>query len=312
MPILRYHAEEFAAGNPLLVGTHDLEVTWEQINWAAQTVGKAEHHVGVHGLFSLFEAVYRTTIVWANLMESAAGRLIKSPAYLALDPSEKGSISYYLGLIFAKLFAFRRLDTPWLLHFDVYGGEHDALLEGAEKPDLIGLNAAGHWIVYEAKGRTGGFSTSVLEEAKDQAQEITTIGGVEPTLRIGSLVYFRSDGLHLSVVDPPSSKRRRRSRNVKLSEQEFLASYYSMLNAALDLRRDARREDRDGEEYRILELNDLDVAIGVPARPLRERRVIAPAHVDAPRFVGPDGVEITLGEAWSPVNMRRDPRLRTR
>jgi hypothetical protein len=42
--------------------------------------------------------------------------------------------------------------------------------------------------------------------------------------------------------------------------------YYSMLNAALDVRRDARREDRDGEEYRILELSDLDVAIGVPVR----------------------------------------------
>ena len=311
MPILRYHAEDFAAGNALLVGTHDIEVTWEQINWAAQTVGKAEHHVGVHGLFSLFEAVYRTTIVWANLMESAAGRLIKSPAYEALDPSEKGSISYYLGLIFAKLFASLRLDTHWLLHFDVYGEEHDALLEGAEKPDLIGLNEAGDWIVYEAKGRTNGFLASVLEEAKDQAEEITTIGGVEPTLRIGSLVYFRSDGLHLSVVDPPAGKRRR-SRNVKVSKQEFLASYYSMLNAAIDIRRDARREDRDGEEYRILELNDLDVAIGVPARRPPERRVIAPANVGAPGFLGPDGVEITLGDAWSQVNMRRDPRLRTR
>jgi hypothetical protein len=311
MPIVRYHAEQFAAGNPLLVGAHDLDVTWEEINWAAQTVGKAEHHVGVHGLFSLFESVYRTTIVWANLMESGAGRLIKSPAYEALDPSEKGSISYYLGLIFAKLFAFRRLDTPWLLHFDVYGEEHDALLEGAEKPDLIGLNAAGHWIVYEAKGRTGGFSTSVLAGAKDQAEEIITIGGVEPTLRIGGLVCFRSDGLHLFVVDPPSSKRRR-SRKVKLSEQEFLASYYSTLNAALDVRQDARREDRNGEEYRILELSDLDVSIGVPVRLPPHRRVTAPAHIAAPRFIGPDGVEITLGNAWSPLNMRRDPRLRIR
>jgi len=311
MPILRYHAEQFAAGNPLLVGAHDLEVSWAEINWAAQTFGKAEHHVGVHGLYSLFEAFYKTTIVWANLMESAAGRLTKSPAYEALDPSEKGSISYYLGLIFAKLFASRILDTPWLLHFDVYGGEHDALLAGAEKPDLIGRNASDHWIVYEAKGRTGGLLRSVLEEAKDQAREITTIGGEQPTLRIGSLVCFRSDGLHLFVEDPPSSKRRP-SRNVELSEQKFRASYYSRLNAALDIRGDARLEDRDGEAYRILELNDLDVAIGVPVNPLQKPRVVAQAHVDAPRFVGPDGVEITLGDAWSAVNMRRDPRVRTR
>jgi len=81
---------------------------------------------------------------------------------------------------------------------------------------------------------------------------------------------------------------------------------------ALEVRRDARREDRDGEQYRILELNDLDVAIGVPVRLPQERRVIAPGQIAAPRFIGPDGVEITLGDAWSPLNMRRDPRLRTR
>jgi hypothetical protein len=311
MPILRYHAADFGGGNPLLVGTHDLDVSWEQINWAAQTVGKAEHHVGMHGLFSLFEAAYRTTIVWANLMESASGRLIKSPAYEALDPSEKGSISYYLGLIFAKLFAFRRLDTPWLLHFDVYREEHEALLEGNEKPDLIGLNAAGDWIVYEAKGRTGGFLTSVLDDAKDQAQEITAIGGIEPVLRVGSLVYFRSDGLHLSVVDPPASKSRRQ-RDVKLSERDFLAQYYATFDAAVDVRQNARREERNGEEYRILELNDLDVAIGVPVAARLERRVTPPGQIDNASFIGPDGIEIALGGAWSQVNMRRDPRLRTR
>ncbi|MBB6146973.1 hypothetical protein HNQ77_004958 [Silvibacterium bohemicum] len=311
MPILRYHAADFGGGNSLLVGTHDLDVSWEQINWAAQTVGKAEHHVGMHGLFSLFEAAYRTTIVWANLMESASGRLIKSPAYEALDPSEKGSISYYLGLIFAKLFAFRRLDTPWLLHFDVYREEHEAVLEGNEKPDLIGLNAAGNWIVYEAKGRTGGFLTSVLDDAKGQAQEITTIGGIEPVLRVGSLVYFRSDGLHLSVVDPPSDKSRRR-RDVKLSERDFLAQYYATFDAAVDVRQNARREERNGEEYRILELNDLDVAIGVPVAARLERRVTPPRQIDDASFIGPDGIEIALGGAWSQVNMRRDPRVRTR
>lgn len=311
MPTIRYHASEFEGENPFLVGTHDLEVSWEEINWAAQTVGKAEQHVGIHGLYSLFEACYRVTMIWANLMESATGRLIRSPAYDALDPSEKGSVSYYLGLVVAKLFAFHRLDTPWLLHFDIYGDEHDAQLQGEEKPDLIGLNADDDWVVYEAKGRTGGFLAAVLADAKEQSEEITTIGGLDPVLRIGSLVYFRSDGMHLSVVDP-SSRKRRRPRDIKLSAQEFLDRYYSPLNATLEARPDARREVRDGEEYRMLELNDLDVTIGIPAR--RPLRPLAGEQglVNAPRFVGPDGVEITLGNAWSHNNMRRDPRLRTR
>jgi hypothetical protein len=195
--------------------------------------------------------------------------------------------------------------------FDIYGDEHDALLQGGEKPDLIGLNADDDWVVYEAKGRTGGFLASVLAEAKEQSTEITTIGGLVPVLRIGSLVYFRSDGMHLSVVDP-SSRKRRRPRNVKLSSQEFLDRYYWPLNAALEARPDARLEIREGEECRMLELNDLDVTIGISARRPRRRRPADQGLVNTPRFVGPDGVEITLGNAWSHNNMRRDPRLRTR
>jgi hypothetical protein len=311
MPIVRYEATEFGAEYPLLSGTGDLEISWGEINWAAQTVGKAEHHVGAHGLFSLFEATYRTSMVWANLMESGEGHLIKSPAYQALDPSEKGSISYYLGLIFAKLFAYRLLDTPWLLHFDVYGEEYDAELQGDEKPDLIGLNAARNWIVFEAKGRTGGFLSSVLKDAKEQSRAITTIGGVEPFMRVGGMVFFRSDGLHLSVVDPPA-KRHRRSVDVKISQADFFTRYYSSLNQAFYARPNARREERNGEEYRMLDLNDLDVTIGVPAALPLEPHVVVPEQVGLPRFLGPDGVEITLGAAWTEANMRRDSRMRFR
>ena len=172
MPSFLYHASDFPAHYPHLVGTHELAISWAELNWAAQTVGKAEEDVGLHGIYSLFEAAYRTTIVWANLMESGTGRLVKTPSYNALDPSEKGAVSYYLGLTFAELFAYRRLHVPWLLHFDIYGDEHDAYLEGEAKPDLIGLSEAGDWIVYEAKGRTGGLLNSIMDDAKEQAGKI--------------------------------------------------------------------------------------------------------------------------------------------
>jgi hypothetical protein len=309
MPTIRYHASKFPAGNALLTGNRDLQVSWAEINWAAQTVGKAEHHVGQHGIFSVFEAAYRSNIVWANLMEAPSGRLVKTPAYEALDPSEKGAISYYLGLTSAKLFAYRLLNTPWLLHFDIYGAEHEAALLGAKKPDLIGLNYEKQWIVYEAKGRTGGFSNVVLNDAKGQAGEIDAIGGMDPVLRVASLAFFRSDGLHLSVVDPPANKRSK-GRKVELSRQQFFDSYYSRLGAFGA--GPTRREDREGTEYRIVSLSGLDLSIGVPiTRPL-EPIAQFQANFEAGRFIGPDGVEIILGDAWSEANMRRGPWQRTR
>ena len=62
----------------------------------------------------------------------------------------------------------------------------------------------------------------------------------------------------------------------------------------------------------MLELNDLDVTIGVPAALPLERRAIVSDQVGLPRFLGPDGVEITLGAAWTEANMRPSPRMRFR
>ena len=309
MPSFLYHASDFPAHYPHLVGTHELAISWAELNWAAQTVGKAEEDVGLHGIYSLFEAAYRTTIVWANLMESGTGRLVKTPSYNALDPSEKGAVSYYLGLTFAKLFAYRRLHVPWLLHFDIYGDEHDAYLEGEAKPDLIGLNEAGDWIVYEAKGRTGGLLNSIMDDAKEQAGEVTTIGGVYPTLRVASLVFFRSDGLHLQVADPPADKRGRK-RTLNLSPAEMLARYYQRITPREPEIANDRIETRRGLRYRVLPLRDLDFEIAVPQ--FEEFTMQAQETIsDDRRFVGPDGVEITLGEAWSDQNMRRAPQQRT-
>jgi hypothetical protein len=45
--------------------------------------------------------------VWANLREEANAWIVRSDAFLGLDPSEKCAISYFLGLTVAKLLAER-------------------------------------------------------------------------------------------------------------------------------------------------------------------------------------------------------------
>jgi hypothetical protein len=75
-----YHSRDF--GGHLPNGAHTLIVWPEQLLWAAATVGRA------------------------NFID-------------VLDPTEKGAVSYNLGLVVSKLFSEMLLGVPWLLHLDV-------------------------------------------------------------------------------------------------------------------------------------------------------------------------------------------------
>ena len=111
----------FKSSNSALNGNSTPSFTWAQIVWAAISVGKAESaHVLRYGLHSGFELLRRIGIVFANWREDASGRVCKTSAFKALNPSEKGAMSYFFGLTVAKLLASARLGVPWLMHLDVY------------------------------------------------------------------------------------------------------------------------------------------------------------------------------------------------
>jgi hypothetical protein len=107
----------------------------------------------------------------------------RTAAFKALDPTEKGAVSYFLGMAVCKLFASRVLDTPWLLHLDVFGNQLSAATKsGRSRPDLIGLNTSGAWHVFESKGRSGSPSAKDKLKAKQQVQRLVTVNGEESNL----------------------------------------------------------------------------------------------------------------------------------
>ena len=77
MPMITYTAQGFPiAYGGALAGTFPLSVSWEEIIWAAISVGKAQlAHMTQYGVFSAFEFMYRAAIIYANLVETSSGRL---------------------------------------------------------------------------------------------------------------------------------------------------------------------------------------------------------------------------------------------
>ena len=80
------------------VSTAELAVTWDEVIWAALTIGRpSTHHVFQHGASSRYEAIFRLSLVRMALEQygPTAKRLRRTEAYKGLDPTEKGAVRRY-------------------------------------------------------------------------------------------------------------------------------------------------------------------------------------------------------------------------
>lgn len=120
---INYSASGFTRApynKPTLSGSNTLEFELAELTHAAITIGRRSwSDVLRFGTLSGFEIIYRASLICANQLNSDSW-IRKSDGYLHLDPSEKGAVSYFLGLSFTKLMACKLLEVEWLLHVDVY------------------------------------------------------------------------------------------------------------------------------------------------------------------------------------------------
>jgi hypothetical protein len=319
VPTITYNASNFPAQyGPLLSGPQSINVSWTELVWAAISVGKAQlQHITQYGIFSRFEMAYRIAIIYANLQETSSGSLRRSAAYNGLDPSEKGAISYFIGLTIAKLLVDRLLSVSWLMHLDVYRQQLSPVLLGKSRPDLVGTTTAGDWVVVEAKGRTNDFEASALQNAKAQTDQLTTIGGVPPNLRVAVLTYFKSGTLEVAIDDPRA--RNNRVSDLPLTPELILSSYYRPFQQLIRESR-ARKKSIQKEPYWIVPISDLDVWVGLPNRliepimPLTQQLFghIRPRRQRRNIFIGADELLVRLGPSWSSDNMILEPQERQR
>jgi hypothetical protein len=301
----------FAAVN----GTRDLGLSWPAIVWAAISVGRAElPHLFRHGQFSLFEIVYRSALIFANLCDDGSGQIRRSQAYEGLDPSEKSAVSYFLGLTMAKAFAEHLLDTPWLMHLDVYRQVLGLqMVDDSSRPDLVGQTTGGGWVVVESKGRTNQFDPKALARAKVQTQAIGTIAGQVPVLRVGIVTHFGNQQLQFSASDPPG--RRRKSIDLPLSQDRLVHDYYRPFRAWLSAEAFPDTSEVGGHSYRTARVEAVDLTVGLAvdleaADGPGIQQATRPRFVSETAYAGQDGVLVELGPSWTPNNMAREPQER--
>jgi hypothetical protein len=272
-----------------------------------------------HGWHSVSDWVVRSHTVYANLRETTH-HIRKSDLYESLDPTEKGGVSYFIGMMAAKIVGTRLLDTPWLFHLsmlDSLGGE--ATLVDKSQPDLIGLNRRRDWLVVEAKGRTHGYSGGAMVAAKLQTGKLRQINGANPAARIAVQAFF-APRLSLAIEDPDDPTED--AIDVKFDVRTPVNRYYELARAATRDTGDIRKIR--GREFLFRYVEDVGVSVGLE-RQTAESLDSADSLQDAPQTVDDlqpgrdeeqsvsvfaDGIAISLDPRWSSDRMRRNPRAR--
>lgn len=301
-----FDTESFPAGT-VPNGHAELSTSWSEILWAAVTVGRpSRQYVFRHGAASLFEALFRWSLVRMALEQSGSSkqRLRRTQAAKTLDPTEKGAVNYFLGMTFCKLFAARLLNTPWLLHLDVFRPALNAVLSGRSRPDLVGLeNGTTRWHSFECKGRINPPDKAVKGRAKAQAQRLIRVNGTACTLHIGAITFFRGDVLNLFWRDPEPAVAREIS--IQLDADAWRSYYLPAVQAVAEEASRRKLQEEIGEFVRVSGL-DLEVGVHpVVATHLFKRQWASAqrAAVEASKEIHEagyeaDGLAVRAGDTW--------------
>lgn len=251
MPRLIYSPEAFGRYmGAAFTAPAEIVFSWDEICHAAVTVGRGSWlDVFRFGTYSVLEAMWRLAMVRANLVEDSNGRLRKSRAFAALDPSEKSAVSYFLGLVVTKLITARLFGVTWLLHLDVYRRSLNPTFALSDRPDFVGLNSANLWVVIESKGRTNGASSRLLDSAKQQTRSLRRIGGQMPVLRAAIATYFSSGSLRARVRDPEDFEPN--APDVPLAGEDLVRAYYRPLVELIEHLPHERRQNPETGQTNI-------------------------------------------------------------
>jgi hypothetical protein len=299
-----YQSRSFPASYSLRSGT--LTTSWDELLWSAITIGRpSAYHVFRHGPASFHEAIFRLALVRMAVEQDWYGSLRRTDAYGALDPTEKGMVSYFLGMVLCKLFAARLLQTPWLLHLDVFRDQLNPVTLGRSRPDLIGEDIRGHWHAFESKGRSSTPSSADKAKAKAQAQRLVSVGRTNCSLHVGSFAFFRGDALNFYWRDPEADGDD--PMRLPKPDREWRYYFQSALSMADEIESGALADEQ--------ELADVDVEIHPKIIALLRLSDWSGAHRAArdmrETFLAegyqPDGIRVKAGESWA---SRFEPRAR--
>src|SRR5206468_4161139 len=135
------------------------------------------------------------------------------------------------------------------------------IFNSRRRPDLVGQDSVGRWIVAESKGRTNDFDPQALIAAKVQTAAIRQVAGQAPFLRFALLSYFSSPDEYLAAhcLDPEEVSDD--ASDLMIERDQLFSDYYQPF---LDLLSDQRTPANNANVS--AKIPELDITVGMERR----------------------------------------------
>lgn len=164
-----------------------------------------------------------------NALEVKGDQLVKSARTMYLDVSEKGTISHYLGAIFAKIIAGKMFQDDYLVHINQI--EQPGLTEIGRygkkyRYDLIGMQkGSGSYSVWESVGRSEN-SQLAFRNACREAEGVARIGNGAPLHKVACMNYYER-GFYTAVIREVAQTEE--GQTFDFTREAYLRAYYQPL-----------------------------------------------------------------------------------
>ena len=214
----------------------------------------------------MWEFIHRTSLIPAYVRRTPDGRLARSQLALDLDRSEKVALSYALGQAMTAIFCSHYLSVRFLMHIDRYTARFSVRFSARRRADLFGQSVSGGWVVAEAKGRSNSMESALVNLLQAQKQSVISVGGVPPSLALGSVASFppKTRVLRVDAFDPEPREPELVAIGVDIDR--FVLAYYEPFLAAVELgQADRGRENQVGDEanLEVARLDPVRIRIGL-------------------------------------------------
>lgn len=170
------------------------------------------------------EFKYKKYAIECQLKENG-GQLYLSDEYKNFDPSEKVCLSYYRGMIFGRLIAYKCFGMEYFVHMKNFIkkypnaiGRKNGTAKKQQCPDIVGWNKQQQYFIWECKGYFQG-----LKKGKTQAQAVANINNNKVNGNFVSAVYAKGTNQNICghVKDPEVE-----GKNLELDIDFALQNYY--------------------------------------------------------------------------------------
>jgi hypothetical protein len=144
--------------------------------------------------------------------------------YEDLDQSEKGVLSYWLGMCVTKVVSAEILDVPWPVHLQHMMKAIRIFMKDKQFPDYVGIDSKNNWHVIEAKcfqTEPGRIHRARWEK---QVDSVDMISDMFPDTRSYCLTRLKPHIL-IELTDPDDETKKRKT-NLPIKPEQLQKFYY--------------------------------------------------------------------------------------